>query len=116
MAIVVAASNTLSMTTGAKSAEQVTGDNQYVGRGRIQLVVKQTVAATTGVRATLTVGGIPLVNDQMIPFVGATGLLVIDQNMLLDQMVAGGRVGLTFRNDHASTQTVDYLLLFTPGK
>jgi len=116
MAIVVASSTTLSLTTGLKSAEQVSGDNQYVGKGRIQLVCKASAAAATGIRATLTVGSIPLINDQLIPFAGTTGTLSINDNMVLDQMVAGGRVGLTFRNDSAGTLTVDYLCLFTPGK
>lgn len=116
MAIVVASANTLSLTTGAKSAEQVTGDNQYIQKGRIQLVVKASAAAATGIRATLTVGGIPLMNDQIVPFAGSTGSLSINDNMVLDQMVGGGRVGLTFRNDSAGTLTTDYLLLFTPGK
>lgn len=116
MAIVVASSTTLSLTTGLKSAEQVNGDNQYVQRGRIQLIAKASAAAATGIRATLTVGGVPLINDQLIPFAGTTGTLSINDNMLLDQMVNGGRVGLTFRNDSAGTLTVDYLCLFTPGK
>lgn len=116
MAIVVASSTTLSLTTGLKSAEQVSGDNQYVGRGRIQLAAKASAAAATGIRATLTVGGVPLINDQLIPFAGTTGTLSVNDNMVVDQMIAGGRVGLTFRNDSAGTLTVDYVCLFTPGK
>lgn len=116
MAIVVATGIALSLTAGSKSAEQVTGDNQYVGRGRIQLVQKQTGTAATGIRATLTVGGIPLVNDQIVPFGGAAGTLSVNDNIVLDQMVAGGRVGFTCRNDAAGTLTTDYMLLFTPGK
>lgn len=116
MAIVVSSGTTLSIATGVKSAEQVSGDNQYVQRGRIQFIVKASAAAATGIRATLTVGGIPLVNDQLVPFSGTTGTLSINDNMMIDQMVAGGRVGLTFRNDSAGTLTVDHLLLFTPGK
>jgi len=116
MAIVVASSTTLSLATGVKSAEQVSGDNQYVQRGRIQFAAKAQTAAATGIRATLTVGGVPLVNDQLVPFAGSTGTLSINDNMIVDQMVAGGRVGLTFRNDSAGTLTVDYWLGFTPGK
>jgi len=116
MAIVVGTGVALSLTTGSKSAEQITGDNQYVGRGRIQLVCKQTGIAATGIRVTLTVGGVPLINDQIVPFGGTAGTLSMADNMLLDQMVAGGRVGLTFRNDSAGTLTVDYQVLFTPGK
>jgi len=116
MAIVVASATTLSLTTGSKSAEQVSGDNQYVGKGRIQFIAKASAAAATGIRASLSVGGIPLINDQLVPFAGTTGTLSVNDNMVLDQMVAGGRVGLTFRNDSAGTLTVDYLVLFTPGR
>jgi hypothetical protein len=116
MAIVVASGTTLSLTTGLKSAEQVSGDNQYIGRGRLQFAVKASAAAATGIRATLTVGGVPLMQDQLVSFGGATGSLSVNDNMMVDQSVAGGRVGLTFRNDSAGTLTVDYLLMFTPGK
>jgi len=116
MAIIVATGVATSLTTGAKSAEQVSGDNQYVGRGRIQLVAKASAAAATGIRATLTVGGVALMNDNLVPFAGTAGTLSINDNMVLDQMINGGRIGLTFRNDSAGTLTVDYQLLFTPGK
>lgn len=116
MAIVVASGTTLSLTTGAKSAELVSGDNQFVGRGRIQLFAKASTAAATGIRATLSVGGINLINDQLVPYGGATGSLSVNDNGIVDQAVAGGRIGLSFRNDSAGTLTVDYLVLFTPGK
>jgi hypothetical protein len=116
MAIVVATSTTLSLTTGLKSAEQVSGDNQYIGKGTIQLVAKASAAAATGIRATLTVGGVSLMNDALVPFAGTTGTLDKISNSIVEQMVAGGRVSLTFRNDSAGTLTVDYQLLFTPGK
>jgi len=116
MAIVVASGTTLSLTTGLKSAELVTGDNQYVGKGTITFAAKASAAAATGIRATLSVGGVPLINDQLLPWAGTTGTLSINDNTVLSQMVAGGRVGLTFRNDSAGTLTVDYLVQFTPGK
>ena len=114
MAINVASGTTLSLTTGLKSADQVTGRNQYVGKGRIQLVARASAAAALGIRATLNVGGVALMEDQMIPFAGSTGGLSIKDHMVIDQMVAGGRAELFFRNDSAGTLTVDYLLLFTP--
>jgi len=116
MAIVVKTGIGLSLATGVKSAEQITGDNQYIGRGRLQLVAKASAAAATGIRATLTVGGVPLINDELVPFAGTIGTMSVNDNMVLDQMVAGGRVGLTFRNDSAGTLTTDYQVLFTPGK
>ena len=114
MAIVVASGTTLSLTTGLKSADQVTGRNQYVGKGRIQLVARQSAAAATGILCTLNVGGVALVEDQMVSFAGATGGLSVKDHMMIDQAVAGGRVELFFRNNSAGTLTVDYLLLFTP--
>jgi len=116
MAVVVASATTLSLTTGLKSGEQVTGDYQYVGAGRIQFAAKASAAAATGIRAFLSVGGTPLVNDQPISFAGTTGTLSVNDNMIIDQMVGGGRVSLTLRNDSAGTLTADYLLLFTPGR
>lgn len=114
MAIVVASANTLSLTTGAKSTDQVTGRNQYVGKGRIQLVARASAAAATGIRCTLNVGGVALIDDQYVTFAGATGGLSVKDHMMIDQAVSGGRVELFFRNDSAGTLTVDYLLLFTP--
>lgn len=114
MAVVAASGTTLSLTTGLKSSELVTGDYQFIGAGRIQLIVKASAAAATGIRATLTVAGQPLVQDQLVPFAGTTGTISVNDNMMLDQAVKGGRLSLTFRNDSAGTLTVDYMVLFTP--
>lgn len=115
MAIVVASGTTLSLTTGAESSELITGDNQYVSRGRVQLVAKASAAAATGILAFFTSGGIPLFNG-IVPFAGTTGTLSVADNMVVDQQIAGGRLGLKFRNNSAGTLTVDYLVLFTPGR
>jgi len=114
MAIVVSSGTTLSLTAGTKSADQVVGRNQYVGKGRLQLVARTSAAAATGIRCTLNVGGVSLMDDQMVAFAGTTGALSIKDHMMIDQAVGGGRVELFFRNDSAGTLTVDYLLLFTP--
>jgi hypothetical protein len=114
MAIVVASANTLSLTAGLKSADQVTGRNQYVGKGKLQVIARASAAAATGIRCTVNVGGVALIDDQYIPYAGATGGLSVRDNMIIDQMVAGGRVECFFRNDSAGTLTVDYLVLFTP--
>jgi len=114
MAIVVASGTTLSLTAGTKSSDQVTGRNQYVGKGRIQLMAKASAAAATGILATLNVGGVALIDDQMVVFSGATGSLSVNDNVVLDQVVAGGRVELFFRNSSGGTLTCDYCVLFTP--
>lgn len=115
MAIVVASANTLSLTTGTKSAEQITGLNQFVGKGKLQIFAKASAAAATGIRMTASAGGVPLVDDSYVTFAGATGSLDVRANVMVDQMIAGGRLSLTFRNDSAGTLTVDYIVLFTPA-
>lgn len=115
MAIMLASGVTLSLATGVKSAEQVVGRFQNVSKGRITFIAKGSAAAATGIRATLNVGGVPLIDDQLVPFAGTTGTLSMNDNVVIDQMVAGGWVSLTFRNDSAGTLTVDYQLVFTPA-
>ena len=115
MAIVVASGTTLSTVAGAKSADLVTGRNQYVGKGRIQLAARGSAAAATGMRCTLNVGGVALVDDQIIPFAGTTGNLSTKDHIFVDQMVSGGRVELFLRNDSAGALTTDYVVLFTPA-
>lgn len=114
MAIVVAAGTTYSQGANSKSADLVTGRNQYVGKGRLQLVIKSSVAAATGMLATLNVGGVALVDDQRIPFCGTTGTISTNDNTLVDQVVAGGRVEFFLRNDSAGALTTDYAIYFTP--
>ena len=114
MAIVVASGCTYSQAANSKSADLVTGRNQYVGKGRIQLVCKASVAAATGILATLNVGGVALIDDQRVPFAGTTGTLSTNDNTLIDQVVAGGRVEFFIRNDSAGALTTDYAIYFTP--
>jgi hypothetical protein len=114
MAIVVASGTTVSTAAGAKSADLVTGRNQYVGKGKLQVVARGSAAAATGMRMTVNVGGIALIDDQLIPYTGTTGAMSVRDHMLIDQMVAGGRVECFLRNDSAGALTTDYLILFTP--
>lgn len=114
MAIVVASGQSLSTAANTKSADLVTGRNQYVGKGRIQLFVKSQTAAATGMLCTLNVGGVALVDDQRIPYSGTAGTLSTNDNNMLDQVVAGGRVEFFLRNDSAGALTTDYLITFTP--
>lgn len=114
MAIVVASGTTVSTAANTKSADLVTGRNQYVGKGRIQLVVKASAAAATGMLCTLNVGGVALVDDQRIPFCGTTGTISTNDNTLVDQVVSGGRVEFFLRNDSGGALTTDYAIYFTP--
>ena len=114
MAITVASGTTLSLTTGLKSADLIVGRNQYVGKGRIQLVAKASASAALGIRVTLNVGGVALMEDQICPYGGTTGTLSVRDNMIVDQVVSGGRIEMFARNDSAGTLTFDYFVLFTP--
>lgn len=114
MALLVASGLTYSLTTGLKSADLVSGRNQYVGKGRLQLVAKASAAAATGIRVTLNCGGVAIADDLPVPFAGTTGSLSVNDNVVVDQVVAGGRVEMFLRNDSGGTLTTDYQLLFTP--
>lgn len=113
MAVLVASGVTTSLTAGLKTADLVTGRNQYVGKGRTVLLARGSAAAATGIRCTLNVGGVALMDDQLVPYAGTTGTMTTD-HVVIDQVVSGGRVELFFRNDSAGTLTVDYSLTFTP--
>lgn len=113
MAILVSSGVATSLTTGLKTADLVTGRNQYVGKGRLQLLARGSAAAATGIRCTLNVGGVALMDDQLVPFAGTTGAMTND-HVVIDQVVSGGRVECFFRNDSAGTLTVDFSILFTP--
>ncbi len=114
MAIVVASGCTLSTAANTKTADLVTGRNQYVGKGRLQVFAKASAAAATGMLITVNCGGVALADDSRIPYAGTTGTLSTNDNSILDQVVAGGRVELFLRNDSAGALTTDYLITFTP--
>lgn len=111
MAIVVASGITISTNANTKSADLVTGRNQYVGKGRLQLVIKGSAA---GMNATLNCGGVALADDNAVPFSGTTGTVSINDNVMIDQAVNGGRVEFFLRNTTGGALTTDYIIYFTP--
>lgn len=113
MAITVATGSAVSVAANTKSADQVTGRNQYIGKGRIQLFAK---TSATGMNYTLNVGGVALMDDQICPFTGTAGTLDMNANPLVDQEVAGGRVELFLRNTTGGALTNDFIILYTPTR
>lgn len=111
MAVVVASNNSVSTAANTKSADQITGRNQYVNKGKIQLFAR---GSATGMNCTLNVGGVALIDDQAIPYFGAAGSLDVNAHGIIDQVVSGGRVELFLRNTTGGALTTDYLVLFTP--
>ena len=111
MAIVVASGTAVSTAANTKSADQVSGRNQYVGKGRLQLIAK---GSATGMNITLNCGGVALVDDNAIPYTGTAGTISVNDNVMCDQVVSGGRVELFLRNTTGGALTTDYLIYFTP--
>ena len=111
MAILVASGVTTSTGANTKSADLVSERNQYIGKGRIQLVAR---GSAVGMNCTLNVGGVALSDDLAIPYFGATGALSVNDHVVIDQVVAGGRVEFFLRNTSGGALTTDYAIYFTP--
>lgn len=111
MAIIVASAVSLSTAANTKTADLITGRNQYVGKGQITLVARGSAA---GMNLTLSVGGIALIDDLPVSSFGATGGLNNLDHEVLTQTVAGGRVEFYLRNTTGGALTTDYLIKFTP--
>lgn len=111
MAIVVASGSAVSVAANTKSADQVSGRNQYVGKGKIQLISR---TSATGMNFTLNVGGVALMDDQVVPFTGTAGAISASDNVVVEQVVAGGRVELFLRNTTGAALTNDFIIYFTP--
>ena len=111
MAILVASGVTINTNANIKSADLITGRNQYVGKGKLVLVARGSAA---GMTATLNCGGIALADDLPIPFFGATGSLSAREHVVIEQSVAGGRVEMFIRNTSGGALTTDYAVYFTP--
>lgn len=112
MAIVVAAGTAVSTAANTKSADQISGTYQFIGKGKLTLAAK---GSATGMNVQLLVGGVPLVNDNAIPYTGTAGTISINDNIMASQSVQGGRVEMYLRNTTGGALTTDYLLLFEPN-
>lgn len=112
MAIMVSAGIS---TPGAntKTADLVSGTYQFVQRGYITLVAK---ASATGINATINVGGMPLVNDMLIPYTGTAGTISVKDNVMAQQFTNGGRIELYLRNTTGTAGTTcDYAVYYDPA-
>jgi len=111
MAIVIASGTATSTAANTKSADQVSGTYQFIGRGKVTLVAK---GSATGMNVQCLVGGVALANDVPIPYTGTAGSISVNDNIMVSQNTNGGRVEFYLRNTSAGTLTTDYLLLFDP--
>lgn len=106
---------TQGLSTGAytKTANLITGRNQFLGKGRLQLYAK---GSAIGMNISVAVGGVALMDDLAVPAIGTTGSLSTNDNAVIDQVVAGGVAELYFRNTTAGALTMDAIVVFTPMK
>ena len=109
----IASNDALSVTTGAVSAEQVSGTYQFTGPGKYSLFAK---GSATGMNCTCVIGGVIMTSDQPIPFTGTAGTLDLSANLLFSQTLYGlnSKAELKFRNTSGGTLTVGYSLLWDP--
>jgi len=111
MAIVVASGTAVSTAANTKSADQVSGQYQHVGRGKFTLIA---LGSATGMNVTCAVGGINLVNDNAVPYTGTAGTIDATAHVMTSQVLNGGRVELFLRNTTAGALTTDFILFFEP--
>ena len=111
MAVVVSTAHALSVAANTKSADQVSGQYEFLGKGKI---VFAALGSAVGMNAELRIGGLTFIGDEAIPFTGTAGTLDVSAHIIVSQVIQGGRVELFFRNTTAGALTVNYMLLFEP--
>lgn len=111
MAVTIVSATTESVAAYTKTADKVSGQYENVGKGKIILAA---LPSATGMNATLSVGGITVINDQPLPWFGTTGTMSLSDNVVTSQLLNGGKVELFFRNTTVGALTVDYQLMFEP--
>ncbi len=113
MAVTIQSKTTFSIAANAKSVDQVSGQYENVGVGNVILAA---LSSATGLNVTLSIGGITVINDQPLPWFGTTGSMSLSDNVVVSQALNGGKVEMFFRNTTGGTLTVDYQLMFEPGR
>ncbi len=111
MAVVINTQTALSTAANTKTADLVSGQYEFVGRGKFTLAV---LGSATGMNVELRVGGVTIIADQPVPWTGTAGGLSISDNVMASQTLNGGRVELFLRNTTGGALTTDLILLFDP--
>lgn len=97
-----------------KTANLITGRNQFLPKGNITIIASGSVA---GINCSFIVGGVAIVDDLVIPYLGSTGALDASKNIVASQAIAGGVAEFYLRNTTATAGTTcDYTVVFTPTK
>jgi len=111
--VYVGSGTALSVGANAISSEQISGQWQFVQKGQLNLYA---LASATGLKASLKVNGISILDDMDLVMFGTSGALNKLQNEVASQIVAGGRVELKFRNTTGGALTCDWILEYTPTR
>jgi len=111
VAIVIGSDVTLSVGAYTKTANLITGRNQFLQKGRIQVIV---FPSAVGINLSLSIGGVPLIDDQKIAWFGSTGSMNAKDHVIIDQVIAGGTAEMYLRNTTVGALTNDYVVYFTP--
>ncbi len=113
MAVVVNTQTALITSANTKTADLVSGQYEFVGKGVFTLAC---LGSATGMNVELRIGGITIVGDQPIPWTGTAGTISIADNVMASQTLDGGRVELFLRNTTGGALTTDVILLFEPTR
>lgn len=111
MATLIASDVTLSVGAYTKTGNLMIGRNQFLQKGRVQIVA---LSSAIGNNISATISGVPLADDTVIPFTGTTGGMSVKDHVVVDQVIAGGTMELYIRNTTVGGLTIDYAVYFTP--
>lgn len=111
MAICIGSAMTLSTAAYTKTANLITGRNQFLQKGRIVILAR---GSAIGMNLSFSIAGVPLIDDQALPFIGTTGALSAKDHVIVDQVIAGGTAEMYLRNTTVGALTTDYCVYFTP--
>jgi len=109
----IASDVTLSTAAYTKTANLITGRNQFLPKGTITIIAR---GSAIGMRCSFIVGGVAIVDDLVIPYFGTTGALDASVHIVANQAIAGGVAEFYLRNTTVGALTTDYTVLFTPTK
>jgi len=97
-----------------KSANLITGRNQFLPKGTVTIIASGSVL---GINCSFLCGGVAIVDDLPLPYFVATGALDASRHVVANQAIAGGVAEFYIRNITATAGTTcDYTVLFTPTK
>src|SRR4030042_6712100 len=109
MAILIGSAMTLSTGSYTKTANLITGRNQFLGKGRLVVVAR---GSAIGMNLSVSVNGVPLCDDQALLYIGTTGALALKDHIVVDQVIAGGATEMYLRKTTAGALLISFPVSF----